>query len=593
MTSRSNQSRSSGDLGGGDADLERVADVPVVGRLPLELDRHGGELAKERQRLGRETHALEPAQRDRLRRRAAALVEQAEPLQAGAGKDGAGEERTLGVEVAHARAARGRRERRPMNPLADPIRPLPGQLELVPGCVPGAQHQRRRRNLRGRERAVRRHHRRDPGQGRAELRGEALELARRDRQRLAGKHQLPQLWRRRPRQAHQAQAVGGALRADDPVPARAQEQHRLQGVSVPVLDPEQHADERPRAARTRDVEQDLAVPVPGQLAQLPARVDEWNPDPRGLVQQRPEPRPADAEVERLLGPVAVPVGRALLARAVERVQLTGERQVVGAVLAAAHLPGVKVAPAQRAIHPAAAHAGPHQTCQKARRAAAGGTARVQRQLDRERRPGSGRGRLVQQRAQRPLPRRRHRRRNEAQRPCGGTPVCGGDDQRRHVLAVVAHRAAALTLLEPQPTVTLGREEGDGLVQRPLAEHRARQRLGVRVPGELQHTTAASVGAAAIERPRPHRDLHPIQLHVAQLGARARHGRNLAIGPDAPIRAQLFPAPKRSKISSAATRRAITRSSRRRRASARLARVRWGSCVRGRPRPARPRGARGR
>ena len=206
--------------------------------------------------------------------------------------------------------------------------------------------------------------------------------------------------------------------------------------------------------------------------------------------------------------------------------------------AASDLPRVQAAPPQRAVDPAAARPGAQQARHQPRRP--GDAARMQRQLDRERGADSLRRGCLDQRAQRPLPRRALRpRRGPVRRAQAlrrrSTECCasvrGGDHQRRHVLTVVSHRTRALAVLERQRPAPATDEEGGGVVERTLADHRAPQRLGVRVPLDPGHPAAACVDAAAIERPRPHHGLDPGQLDVAQLAGRAHHDRNVTVAPD--------------------------------------------------------------
>lgn len=78
------------------------------------------------------------------------------------------------------------------------------------------------------------------------------------------------------------------------------------------------------------------------------------------------------------------------------------------------------------------------------------------------------------------------------------PLCGSDHQRRDVLAVVAHRTGALALLERERARAGCSEESDRLVERALADHRAGQRVGVRVPLDPEHPAVVRVGTPAVE-----------------------------------------------------------------------------------------------
>ncbi len=154
---------------------------------------------------------------------------------------GGREDRALGLEVAEPGAGPVAGERCVPRGGADLVGPLPSDVDGMVGAVACAQHERRRRDLRRREGAVRRDHRGDVAQRGAELLGEALELARRDPQPLAVEHHPLQRRRRRPDEAHEPQppalgfvagAVVAALGAHDAVSAGTEEQQRLQAVSL-------------------------------------------------------------------------------------------------------------------------------------------------------------------------------------------------------------------------------------------------------------------------------------------------------------------------------------------------------------------------
>ena len=419
------------DIGGGKADRQRVADIAVVRGLSGDLHGHVCQLRQPRQHLRREVHAVEARERDRdsvLTGRSPSDVEQAEALEARPGEVCSRKNRALGVEVAKPGTGPVTEERRVPCGVADLVGPLPSDLDIVAGAVAGAQHQRRRGDLRRRERVVRGHHRGDVVQGGIYLLGEVLELACRDLQPLAPQDHPLQRRRRRLEETHERQppvlgslgevvALGDlsgdvtALRAHHPVPAGTKEQQRLQTVRVLTVDSEDATDVR-RPIAPRDVDEQLAPLVAAHLAEPGACVDESQPDAGRLLQQRPQLHAvAITEIERLVGAVAVAVvggagGIPIFARAVDGVQLANQRQVIGAVLAALDMPRVQPVPAQRAVDPAAAGACSHQLRHQPRPAAIRGADRVQRQLDRQRvasrRPCR---RRIDQRAQGLLPRR--------------------------------------------------------------------------------------------------------------------------------------------------------------------------------------------
>ena len=321
-----------------------------------------------------------------------------------------------------------------------------------------------------------------------------------------------------------------ALGAHDAVSARTDEQQRLAAVPIPVcavavvaVDAEHGGHERPLVVLARHVDQQLAPLVAAHLAQLRTGVDELQPEPGSLVEQRPQLGAVEAaEIERLLATVVVLVGSPSLARTVSGVQLADQRHVIGAIVAAADMPRIQPGPHQRAVDPAAARAWSHQPRHQPRRAAAREAVRVQRELDRQRSAGRLRRRSVDQRAQWLLPRRRpgrgrdHARRVPgAYRPAGRATVDRGDHDRRDVLAVVPHRTGALAVVERQCAARINGEERGRLVPRALSDHRTRQRVGARVPLDRDHPVAR-IPATTPERGLPDGRLDLGQPDVAQL-----------------------------------------------------------------------------
>jgi hypothetical protein len=258
-------------------------------------------------------------------------------------------------------------------------------------------------------------------------------------------------------------------------------------------------------------------------------VDQLQPEPGPLVQQRPQLRAvAAAEIEGLFAAIVVVVGDPSLSRAVDGVQLADQRQVIGAIVAALDVPRIQPRPRQRAVDPAATRARSHQACHQQWCAPAREAVRVQRQLDRERVASRLRRWSVDQRAQRLLPRRRlGRRRDLAHRapvaycPAGPAAVDGGDHDRRDVLAVVSHWAGAFAVVECQRAVRIGGKERGRVVQRALADHRSHQRVGVRVPLDRDHPVTR-VPTPALEGRLSHGRLDLGQLDVAQLCYRTQH-----------------------------------------------------------------------
>ncbi len=168
-----------------------------------------------------------------------------------------------------------------------------------------------------------------------QLLGEALELARRDRQPIAAQDHPLQRRRRRLGETHERQppalgsgnpvvGVAAALGAHHAVSAGAQEQQRLQAVRVLAIDPQNRAHKRSPIARLRDVDQQLAVLVAAHLAEPGVRVDELQADAVGLLQQRPQLHAvAAAEIERLVGVITVAVVCPSLARVVDGIAARG------------------------------------------------------------------------------------------------------------------------------------------------------------------------------------------------------------------------------------------------------------------------------
>ncbi len=89
------------------------------------------------------------------------------------------------------------------------------------------------------------------------------------------------------------------------MPAGTEEQQRLDAVRVIAIDADHRSDERSRIAPPRDIDEQLAPLVTADLAETRVRVDERQPEPSRLVEQRPQLRAvAAAEIERLV-PAAV------------------------------------------------------------------------------------------------------------------------------------------------------------------------------------------------------------------------------------------------------------------------------------------------
>ena len=413
------------DLSGGEADRERLADIAVVRGLSEHLHGHVCPLRHLRQHLRRQVHAVDARKRDRDSIRTAGppgAVEQTEAFEARPGEVGSRENRALGLEVAKPRAGSVADERRVPCGVPDPVGPPPSDLDIMAGAVARAQHQRGRGDLRRRERVVRGHHRGDVAQGGAQLFGEVLHLACRDLQTFVVQDHPLQRRRRRLDETHECQppmlrslrevvAFGDllgdvvALSTHQAVSAGAQEQQRLQTVRVLAVDTQDRAHERSLIALLRDVDEQLAPPVAAHLAEPGMCVDEVQPDAGRLLQQRPQLHAvAIAEIERFVGTVAVAVVGPSFARAVDRVQLANQRQVIGAVLAALDMPRVQSVPAQRPVDPAAARACSHQLRHQPRLAAVRDAARVQRQLDRQRIVRRLCRRRIDQRTQGLLPR---------------------------------------------------------------------------------------------------------------------------------------------------------------------------------------------
>ena len=116
-------------------------------------------------------------------------------------------------------------------------------------------------------------------------------------------------------------------------------------------------------------------------------------------------------------------------------------------------------------------------------------------------------------------------------PIGAASVARGDHERRDVLAVVPHRTGTLAVFERERPVTTGGEERRGVVQRALADHRAGQRVGVRVPLDLEHPVGARIAAPALERRRSDGCLDLGQLDIVRLADRTQHACNITIAPD--------------------------------------------------------------
>lgn len=203
--------------------------------------------------------------------------------------------------------------------------------------------------------------------------------------------------------------------------------------------------------------------------------------------------------------------------------------MVGSVLAAAHVPGVQPVPGERSVDPPAACAGPQEPRGKPQSAASGHATLPQRQLDRERRARCPRRRSVDQRAERPLPRRlrcpraagrsghaaavrgRHRP-TRARRLAAATR--GRDHDRGDVLAVPADRTRAFTLGELR-RVGPRDEERRRVVQPTPADDRTGERPLAGVPPECLDPVTARVGAATLKGRGAHRLLDLDERDIAE------------------------------------------------------------------------------
>jgi len=112
----------------------------------------------------------------------------------------------------------------------------------------------------------------------------------------------------------------------------------LKAVGLAAVDAEDRSHQRSLIALPRDVQQQLALLVGPDLAEPLVRMDERQPEPRGLVERRLQLHSVEvAEVEGLVGSVVV--GRSpALPRSVRDVQVARQRQVILAVLAALDVP---------------------------------------------------------------------------------------------------------------------------------------------------------------------------------------------------------------------------------------------------------------
>ena len=158
-TPRSNQSRSPASSPVETRDLERLADIAVVGRFAGHLDGDPREHGEARQLLGRQVQAVEVGERRGRGRGPPGVVDEAEPLQAGVADPGGEEDGALGAAVAECRPARPERDAMRRRP--DGVDPLPGDIDAVVVPVGRVQDELGRRDLGWSERAVRGDHRRD------------------------------------------------------------------------------------------------------------------------------------------------------------------------------------------------------------------------------------------------------------------------------------------------------------------------------------------------------------------------------------------------------------------------------------------------
>jgi hypothetical protein len=131
-----------GDVGRGDADLDRVPDVAVVGRLPFDHDHDVRQRSQQGKGLDREAHARQTGGAHRLRRRPAGAVEQPEALETVAGELRADEDGALGVQVADPGVVAAGNEGHPRGGVPHAVHPLPADIDGVAVAVAGPEHER-------------------------------------------------------------------------------------------------------------------------------------------------------------------------------------------------------------------------------------------------------------------------------------------------------------------------------------------------------------------------------------------------------------------------------------------------------------------
>ena len=446
-----------GELAGRDADRQRLADVAVVGRLALDLDRRApgarpGAAAPRSSGAGCRVGERAAVSAAVARRR-----REAEALQAGVAETGVARRTRARRRGRGSRPAR-RRERDAMRRRPRRCRPTPKRVHAVVIPVARVQDERGGRDLGRREGAVRR------DTGAMPRRRAARSRRRTGRGRPPGSSSAS-------RSSTRCCSRGGAGRASRtsrswgflgsrpsavsehtrPCPSRPR---KSTGSRWPTLSFPTRSTASTSAAAvvsTGDVERQLTL-VERHLAEARARVDERHPETDRFLEQRPDLRAAVAEVERLLVRVAVVVGHASSARLLRGAQLAENGDLVGAVLAALGVPRAEAVPGQRAVHPVAARTRSHQPGFQPRRSPARGAAVEHHEFDRERRAVRGDLR-VDDGAERVFPTRRRlnrRGRRGAQRRCQ-SPIpmrlSRTDHERGDVLAPAADRAAALAVDE--------------------------------------------------------------------------------------------------------------------------------------------------
>ena len=494
------------DLGRGDADAQRIADLPVVGDVAGHLDAHPGLAGQQRQQLGGEAHgfqAAEPGTGDHV------LGDPAEPE--------AVQERLLGRKVAVPGIARGLVQPGPEVRLADLVRPLPVEEDLVAVAVRRTQHQGRVRDGRRGEGTIGGDHRGRLLQPRVELVPEPGLAVGGHLEPLPAQRHLLQPRGNAPPEPGQAEAPAGwvlaplrlvPVQVDHPVTPGADEPQRDDGGLAPgSVDADRRGDgEGSAGLGPGDVEAELRLPVPLQRTEL-AAIHELQPGLLRLVEQRPEPaRVHRGQLDRAVPAVGGVVKAAVGPRPVEAEQLPQQLELLGRVGGMVSV-AVELGPVQRAGDPAAVLArldqAGYQAQSRARRRRHGpAVLGHQGQLDGQRRlrlpPGLRAGR--QPRFQRRVPRRRApclaRDGRHARRGLHAA-LEGRNEQRGGVLAAMAGSAAAVHA-EDLRAAAPGRRRSPGCSSRRGCPARCRTTRGARRP------TSAGRRRGAARTPAPRR-----------------------------------------------------------------------------------------